>query len=74
MKRANKKKLSTKRMIDSEQHACTERSRSMTIENNKYKHMKTMQSIKQVLKHMQTVLKFSKSNQKLTPNLIYLET
>ena len=27
-------------MIDSEQQACTARSRSMTVENNKYKHMK----------------------------------
>ncbi len=36
--------------------------------------MKTIQSNKQILKHIQQVIKFRKSNQKSTPNLIYLKT
>lgn len=36
--------------------------------------MKTMQSIKQVLKQMHQLIKIRKRNQKLTPNLIYLKT
>lgn len=42
MKRANSKVLSAKGMINCEQHTCAELSRSMTIKNNKYKHMKTI--------------------------------
>ncbi len=42
--------------------------------NKKNKHMKKMQSIKQILEHIQQVIKFRNSNKKSSPNLIYLKT